>query len=528
MTDETNEDLPEGGAAGGSRFPEEVPAKRKNRLVYALEIVAVRLRFIGLLVAVVLLVGYWDAIKARVERWLGGGGESATSGASDIEFYCPMHPNVIRPSMGNCPICGMPLSERKKGVKAETPEGVLARVQLSPHRIAQAGIRTSVVDWRPLEREVTTVGFVEWDERRLARITARFPGRVESLAVDFTGVPVERGKPLATIYSPEVYAAQESWLSALSSLAEAKASATPDATTVARAQSLADASRSRLLLWGLWPEQTDAIEREGKAKPVVEVLAPLSGVVTKKAVVVGDYVAEGAALFDVADLTQVWLKARVYEEDLGLVGAGSKVSATTSAWKGETFEGVVAFVDPFLDRATRTADLRVDLENAGARLKPGMYMAARILVPLADVEPFKSMPKPPPGPPRTVYVCDMHDTPVVKDEPGECEICGGMELQKREVPGGPGPKDVLAVPESAVVDIGTKKIVYVESTPGVFDAREAVLGPRAGAYYPVIRGLEPGWKVATAGSFLIDAETRLNPAAAGTYFGASGSKEPSK
>jgi predicted nucleic-acid-binding Zn-ribbon protein len=113
---------------------------------------------------------------------------------------------------------------------------------------------------------------------------------------------------------------------------------------------------------------------------------------------------------------------------------------------------------------------------------------------------------------------------VVQDAPGKCPKCGGMELEKKEIPGASG-KDVLVVPETAVVDTGKRKVVYVESSPGVFDAREVVLGPRAGVFYPVVRGVEAGMKVATAGSFLIDAETRLNPAAAGSYFGASGTEK---
>lgn len=510
--------------------PERTPPPRMSagqRVVYGFRIAAVRLRFIGMLVAVVLLVGYWDDIYARFERWTHGEEGGTAAGHGDVEFYCPMHPHIVRDAMGSCPICGMPLSERKKGAKAETPEGVLARVQLSPYRIAQAGIRTSVVGWHPLAREVSTVGFVEYDERKLARIAARFGGRVESLAVDFTGTTVERGKPLATLYAPEVYAAEQSFLSANKGLLEAKAAKPQDPGAIERATLIADAAKNRLLLWGFWPEQVEAIVREGVAKPTVEVLAPMSGVVTKKAVVVGDYVMEGQTLFDVADLSSVWIKARVYEDDLGLVTTGAKVHATASAYPGETFEGTVAFVDPFLDRATRTADLRADLENPDLRLKPGMYVSARLSIPLASVEPFRSMPKPPPGPARTVYWCPMHPE-VTQDTPGECAKCGGMILEPKEVPSGPGPDDVLAVPESAVIDTGRRKVVYVESSPGVFDAREVVLGPRSGDHYPVVKGVEPGWKVATAGSFLIDAETRLNPAAAGTYFGASGAPETGK
>ncbi|MGH7163027.1 MAG: efflux RND transporter periplasmic adaptor subunit, partial [Planctomycetota bacterium] len=323
-----------------------------QRFLYALRIASVRLRFIGLLVAVILVTAYWDSTVARVERLFRPAARRAAAGERGVEHFCPMHPRIVQPEPGKCPICGMPLSKRTKGAETGLPEGVLARVQLSPFRVAQAGIRTSVVDWRPLEREVTTVGFVEYDERRLAKITARFPGRVESLAVDFTGVTVEKGKPLAVFYSPEMYAAQESLFAAL------RGNAAGDG-----ARSLVDAARSRLLLWGLSPEQVEAIEREGIARPTVAILAPLSGIVTRKAVVVGDYGMEGSPLFEVADLSTVWLKARVYEDDLGLVSGGRRVSATTSAYPGETFEGTVAFVDPFLDRRTRTADVRADLPN---------------------------------------------------------------------------------------------------------------------------------------------------------------------
>jgi Cu(I)/Ag(I) efflux system membrane fusion protein len=461
----------------------------------------------------------WDDLQARFER-LTHPKRDADAAASDVEYFCPMHPHVVRGEPGTCPICGMPLSKRKRGEKSSLPDGVLARVQFSPFRVAQAGIRTSVVGWKPLVRDVTTVGFVEVDERKTARIAARFAGRVESLAVDFTGIQVERGKPLASIYSPELFAAQETLLASVRALREAEGRGA-DAAATERARALADAARSRLALWGLQPEQVAEIERSGRAEPTVAILAPLSGVVTKKAVVVGDYVTEGTALFDVADLSAVWVKARVYEDDLGVVRPGQEVRATASAWPGEEFAGKVAFVDPILDRTTRTADLRADLPNEGGRLRPGMYVSATIRVPVAALEPFASSPKPPSSPPRTVWWCPMHED-VVQDQPGECGKCGGMKLVEKKIPGGPGPEDVLSVPETAVVDTGRRRIVYVESSPGVFDAHEVVLGPRAGTDFPVVKGLEPGARVATAGAFLVDAETRLNPAAAGSYFGASG------
>ena len=501
----------------------ETPSpKPRSRILYALDIVLVRLRFIGLLLLVMLFAAYWDDIRAHVEHWFRPPATAGATGEAEVEFFCPMHPQIVRAEMGKCPVCGMPLSKRRKGAETGLPDGVLARVQFSPFRIAQGGIRTSPIDWRPLEREIETVGFVDYDERKLARITARFPGRVESLAVDFTGVAVAKGAPLAAIYSPEVFATEQSFLSALRGLREAEAAPAPDSKAVERSRELVDAARQRLALWGLSPDQVAEIETSGKAMNTVEIRAPLSGIVTKKSVVVGDYVAEGALLFDVADLSTVWVKARVYESDLGVVSTGRRVVATSTAFPGETFEGTVVFVDPYLDRATRTASLRADLENRAGRLKPGMYLSATVRVPLSDVDPFKSMPRPPSdGKAKTVYWCPMH-TEVVQDTPGTCEKCGGMVLEKKEIPAGPGPKDVLAVPETAVIDTGKRAVVYVESAPGVFDGREVVLGPRAGDFYPVVKGLEPGMRVATAGSFLIDAETRLNPAAAGTYFGASG------
>jgi len=492
-----------------------------GRVKYAAEIVLVRLRFVLLLVVVMLVAAYWDDIVGHVERAFHHGDASSVD-ASSTEYFCPMHPQVVRAAPGTCPICGMPLSKRVKGPAAQLPEGVTARVQFSPFRIAQGGIRTSIVERRALDLSIDASGVVELDERKLARITARFPGRVESLAVDFTGATVERGKPLATLYSPEVYAAEESLVAAARGLHDAESAPSPDAKAIDRDRTLVAAARSRLTLWGLWPEQVDAVEKSGNASPTVEVLAPLPGIVTKKSVVAGDYVAEGAALFDVADLSTVWIKARVAEQDVGAVAVGRAVVATATAFPGETFEGAVAFVDPFVDRATRTAELRVDVPNPNARLKPGMFVTATVRTPVAEIEPFRSMPRArADAASRTIFTCPMHPE-VVSDAPGKCPKCG-MDLEKKEVPAAAADA-VLAVPETAVVDTGKRKIVYVESSPGVFDAHEVVLGPRADAWFPVVKGLDAGMRVATAGSFLIDAETRLNPAAAGAYFGASGTK----
>jgi Cu(I)/Ag(I) efflux system membrane fusion protein len=441
-----------------------------QRVVYVIRVVGVRLRFIGLLVAVMLLAAYWDDVAEHVKRWRRPATTTAaTHGAT--EFFCPMHPQVVRDEPGTCPICGMPLSQRARTAAVKLPEGVVARVQFSPYRIAQGGIRTSVVERRALEREIETAGTIEFDERRLARISARFPGRIETLAVDFTGTRVEKGAPLAAVYSPEILAAEDALISAARGVAAAETAIPRRDDAVDRAKSLAESAHKRLALWGLAPQQIDAIAKGGEARGTIELLSPIAGVVTKKSVVAGDYVMEGAALFDVADLSSVWLVARVHEDDAGAVAVGAHVDATATAFPGRTFSGTVAFVAPTIDRTTRTAELRADLANERGELRPGMFVTATL----------------------------------------KASATGGA-------------KDVVAVPESAVVDTGKRRIVYVESSPGVFDAHEVVVGPRCGAWYPVVSGLEAGAVVATAGSFLIDAETRLDPSAAGAYFGASGTQ----
>jgi len=178
-----------------------------GKVRWGLRIALVRLRFIGLMIASALLVAYWDTFWAHVELHMRPAKAPDMAVAPEYEFYCPMHPNVVRAEPGNCPICGMPLSRRKKGAgeAKELPEGVLGRVQLTPYRIALAGVATVAVERRALVKKIETVGLVEFDERRLARISARVRGRIDKLYVDFTGTRVSKGERLALLYSPELF-----------------------------------------------------------------------------------------------------------------------------------------------------------------------------------------------------------------------------------------------------------------------------------------------------------------------------------
>lgn len=506
---------------------------RKFRMI--VKVVELRLRFIVLMAATGLVFGYWDTIWNHYEKWMrpAPGLTAATAGS---EYYCPMHPNVVRDEPGICPICGMPLSKREKGAAEALPPGTLSRLALAPHRVVQAGIRTAKVGFERLTETVTTVGTVEFDERRLARISAKAKGltRVERLVVNFTGVEVKAGGPLAEVYSPELYQAEQELL-----LAQQRAAGGPASGSALARSMMGDAGelvrlgREKLMLWGLTTEQVDRILAQGRAEVRMPILSPIGGVVVRKNVVEGQYVSEGEALFEVADLSHVWVQAQVYEDQLGLVRVGQTVEATVGSYPGEVFKGQVAFIDPALNPSTRTVQVRYDLENRDGRLRPGMFATVSLKVPVAETPAFRgrvaTASAAADGTVESQKICPVTTLKLgAMGDPISIELsgrrvwmcCSGCTSKLQATPAkylarlAPAPTDaVLSVPESAIVDAGTRKVVYVQTGPGVFEGRQVVLGPRSGGWYPVLEGLVPGDEVAAAGSFLIDAETRLNPTA---------------
>jgi membrane fusion protein, copper/silver efflux system len=420
-----------------------------------LKVLQARLRFFLILALIGAIALSWNSITARWEKWM----RPAATSHSDTEFYCPMHPQIIRDKPGEkCPICGMPLSERKKGegTAEELPAGVLSRVQLTRYREQLAGVETAEVAYRSLTKEIRTVGFVEFDERQLRRISARVKGRIDKLYVNVTDQKVEAGQDLALLYSPDLAVPVQNLLDARR--AEDK-----------------ELVRTKLRLLGMDDDQIRQIERDGKPVTHVKIRSPIHGHVLRKYALEGDYVDEGARIYLVADLSTVWIEAQFYENELAFLREGQKVRAITPAFPNRVFEGRVAFIHPHLDQSTRTLTVRFDMNNPRHELRPGMYATVQAEIPATTLE--------------------------------------GVVRQQDAV---------LAVPESAVIDTGSRKIVYRQASPGIYEGLEVQLGPRCGDYYPVIRGLKAGERVATNGSFLIDAETRLNPSAGSTYFGASG------
>ncbi len=511
------------------------PNSRFSAVWFTLRMIEVRLRFVGVLVAMGLVIGYWDTLQNYWDRWTRPAVATASIASSDSEFYCPMDPAVIRDglepngSVPKCPICGMALSLRKKGAPMVLPPGIVGRVSLTPNRINLAGIRTSAIGLRPMMQSIRTVGNVVHDESHQSQIVSRISGYVERLYVDKSYVHVQKGDPLAEIYSPEVYAAVQE-LKVASSVA---------------GSNLASIARDKIRLLGIEDREIDSMLRSTDTKHRVIISSPSSGHVIQKMIQLGSTVSQGQMLFEIADLSSVWIEADVYERDIALIREGQEITATVEAYPNRIFRGHVSLVYPELSLATRTNRVRFEIANDELQLRAGMYATVNLNTAVQQTEPFRSMlilAKLTPADAESAIanqaVCPVTGaklgsmgTPLAVQANGQtvylcCAGCKGaiesdpqMYLARMRTVSDSG---VLSVPETAVIDTGDQKIVYIEREPGVYEGVEVQLGQKANGYYAVISGLLPGDNVAAAGAFLIDAETRLNPAASASYFGSSG------
>jgi Cu(I)/Ag(I) efflux system membrane fusion protein len=429
-----------------------------------------------------------------------------TAKAHDV-WTCSMDPQVRTDKSGQCPICGMDLIRAKAAsASAVTPLGDVADVETAP------------VTYRELAREIRTVGKLDYNERRVADITARIAGRVERLYADFTGIQVKEGDHLVDIYSPQLYQAQSELLVNLTAYDKTGAAGKD------MAMRAVESARTKLTLWGITQEQIAEIERTRKFNTYLTIYAPIGGTVIEKSVRAGQYVKEGDLMYRIADLDPIWLYIDIYEYDMGWVRYGQAVDITLEAFPGETFRGTVTFIEPSLDDRTRTVKVRVNLANPDKRLKPAMYASAVIRVGLTAG-----------GLPEATgiegkYWCPMHPE-VVSEEPGRCRICG-MALER--VPQSPAtkveahadhdaaraetaPGKVLSVPVSAVLDTGRRTVVYRKSDRG-YELVDIEVGTRAeardeagqaGAFYPVLKGLKAGDQVVLRGAFLLDSQRQI-------------------
>ncbi len=369
--------------------------------------------------------------------------EQEAAATEPTVWTCAMHPQIKQDKPGKCPLCAMDLTPmRKSGSSDEVVDP--AAIQLSPEAIALANIQTTKVSRQNPVKEVQLYGTIQADERLSQSQTSHVNGRIEKLSVNFTGETVSKGQTIATIYSPELLNAQQE-------LIEAK-------KLEGLQPMLIEAAREKLRLWKLSDEQIAEIEHSGIAQPQVAIKANTSGIVVEKRVNEGDYVNQGSVLFQVANLSQVWAMFDAYEVDLPFLKVGDNVEFTLQAIPNRTFSGKISFIDPILNKTTRTAKVRVVTNNPGLVLKPEMYANATINAPLRQN------------------------------------------------------KNQIVIPKSAVLWTGKRSVVYVKQadieTPA-FLLREVTLGPSLGDAYVIEDGLNDGEQVVTNGVFTVDASAQL-------------------
>ena len=328
-----------------------------------------------------------------------------------------------------------------------TSSGVVAIPAVARQLI---GVRSAPVTYASLGQEIRAVGTVGYDERGLTQVTVKTSGWVREVFVDSIGRPVHKGEPLFTLYSPDLLATQDEYLLAVKM--QAQLATSPLAEVKANAGSLVASSRERLHLWDVTDRQITALERRGSAEPVLTVYAPSSGIVLKREALPGKYVEPGTTLYEVADLSTVWISADIYESEVAAVRLNQPALVTFAAYPGDTFRGNVSYVYPSLNTETRTVRVRVELPNPGLKLKPGMY--------------------------------------------------GNVTLQTEAV-------HTLIVPKEAVLETGLRQLVFLDRGQGRYEPASVKLGRRSQDDVEVLEGLKEGDRIVTSANFLLDAESKL-------------------
>ena len=428
------------------------------------------------------------------------GDAHATHADAPRIWTCSMHPQIRRDGPGKCPLCGMDL------VPVKASAGGMRTITISPTARKLMNVQTTPVERRYVTAEVRMVGKVEYDETRVSHITAWVSGRLDRLYVDYTGIEVKEGDHLVYIYSEELYSAQAELIQAIKNRRERPRTT----TTLIQPIDLVESAREKLRLLGLTADQINEIEQRGTPADHITIYSSIGGIVIEKLRQVGDRVRTGDRIYTVADLKQLWVKLDAYESDLVWLRYGQEVEFTTAAYSGETFTGRIAFIDPVLNKDTRTVKVRVNVPNQDGRLKPEMFVSAVVRSRVASggrVMDAALIGK---------WISPMHPE-IVKDEPGNCDICG-MPLVRAETLGyvTAEPEDnskPLVIPVTAALVTGRRAIVYIEDPTAeepTFEGREIVLGPRAGAYYLVRSGLKEGDLVVTNGNFKLDSALQIS------------------
>ncbi|NQT82523.1 efflux RND transporter periplasmic adaptor subunit [bacterium] len=386
----------------------------------------------GIVGAAILVVTGISALTWRlpftspVSRGALAGQPASTDEEEDIAYWtCVMHPSVRQPGPGQCPVCSMDLVPQKRG----------AGLTLTKRQRDLIPIKTEPVGFHSLHKEIRTVGILEYNERSLAYVSPRISGWIEDVFVDFTGTKVRKDDHLVKIYSRELLPAQQEYLGNLEYLKSASA-ADPD--TRKQAQDDVKEAEDKLLNFGITAQQVEEIKQRGTVQTQLVLYAPIGGTVFEMTAYKGRHVKEGENLYKIADLASLWMIADVYEYEMPWLREGQDVEITSDAHPGETFTGKVSFIYPYLRAETRTIKVLVGVPNSDERLKPGMYVTARLKVSLRDIYV---------PPPRLPYACPMHPW-ITSDQPGKCSICG-MDLERTVAPSketDPGPETYWTCP----------------------------------------------------------------------------------
>ena len=379
--------------------------------------------------------------------------DTTVAASSESYYTCPMHPFVRSDRPGVCPVCGMALVKRTGQGSVPAATAVSSDdVTLTPAQRILANVQTTPAKRQSLVKEIEAVGVVSIAEPLQATIAARFGGRVEKVYANYTGVLVRKGEPLFELYSPDVITASQDYLLASNSVLIGDSTTSPQA--VPSQDQLLAASKTRLSNhFGMTESQISQLERSKQVSSSLRFDSPIQGTVLMKNVQEGQYVDEGMVLYQLADLSKVWIYLDVYEQNMSFVKVGQNVALTTDAYPGETFHGRVTFIDPTMDGGTRTIRVRTEFSNSDYKLKPNMYVAARIDVPT---------------------------------------------------------QDVLVIPTSAILQTGTKSVVWVEVRPNTFESRTVIIGTTSDSQSEILDGLMEGDIVAVSGGFLIDSESQLS------------------
>jgi Cu(I)/Ag(I) efflux system membrane fusion protein len=366
--------------------------------------------------------------------------DHATETAKGTIWTCAMHPQIRMTEPGKCPICAMQLIPLNQGGTTIDP----GAIQMTSEAAQLANVLTSKVARQNPVKELSLYGKVQADERLLQSQVSYLPGRIEKLLVNFTGEVVRKGQTLAIIYSPDLVTAQQELLET--------------AATKTSQPALYEASKDKLRQWKLTNDQIASIENSEQVKTSFEVFANTSGIVSARRVNNGDYISPGTVLFDIADLSNVWIMFDAYESDLPYLSHGQRVEFTIQALPGINYSGNITFIDPVIDPVTRVARVRVEINNAGGKLKPEMFATGIVK---ADLKEFSNQ---------------------------------------------------LVIPGTAVLWTGKRSVVYVKQNKTkdpTFKIRNIELGPKLGNSYVVMSGLKEGEEIVTQGAFSVDASAQL-------------------